>query len=339
MIMSNGLIERFSGNGELVTPSQALATTEASRTQAEVQAQLMVAQARPRDQVQAVDRIMTSCQRQRLAEGASYQYSKGGSKITGPSVRLLECIAQNWGNIQFGFRELSQGGGESTVEAFAWDMETNAKRSLTFVVPHRMKSGRGFKQLTDPREIYEYVANQAQRRVRSCLEAVIPRDIVEDAVDECERTLVEKANVTPESIKKMVAAFENEFGVTRGQIEARIQRKLDAVAPAQFVGLRRIFNSLKEGMSEAKDWFKPEDAGGTQEAAKPKAAESTKDKLKAGKSEPPKPSEAFVDYERRLLASASAAEALGVASEIDGDERLTSDEMKSLTKIVKELTK
>ena len=275
----SSLIERFAGNGngEMVAPTQTLATAESSRVQAEVQAQLTVAQARPRNQMQCVDRIMNACQRQRLAEGASYQYSKGGSKITGPSVRLLECIAQNWGNVQFGFRELAQSNGESTVEAYAWDMETNAKRSLTFVVPHRMKAGKTFKQLTDPREIYEYIANQAQRRVRSCLEAVIPRDIIEDAVDECERTLVEKADITPESIKKMVSAFQSDFGVKREQIEKRIQRKLDAIAPAQFVALRRIYNSLKDGMSEPKDWFEPLEEETNKTETKP--AKSLKEKL------------------------------------------------------------
>jgi hypothetical protein len=52
-----------------------------------------------------------------------------------------------------------------------------------------------------------------------------------------------------------VDSFHNEFGVTIHQIEGRIQRKLDAITPANLVGLRRIFNSLRDGMSSVEDWF------------------------------------------------------------------------------------
>ena len=122
--MTNGLIAnqaKANGGGitgELIQPQQSLAVTESSRTLAEVQASLTVAAARPRNTRAAIDRIMTACQRARLAEGATYEFSRGGSKVSGPSIRLLESIATNWGNIQFGFRELSQSHGESTVEAF-----------------------------------------------------------------------------------------------------------------------------------------------------------------------------------------------------------------------------
>src|SRR5262249_38347346 len=46
-----------------------------------------------------------------------------------------------------------------------------------------------------------------------------------------------------------------EFGVTAAQIETRIQRRLEAIRPAQVVGLRKVYNSLRDGMSVAADWF------------------------------------------------------------------------------------
>jgi hypothetical protein len=236
-------------------PSQSLTVTESSRTLAETQAALTVAKASPRDQVAAVDRIMTACQRQRLAENAAYEFTKGGTGVRGASITLLEAIAQQWGNIAFGFRELSRRAGESTVEAFAWDQETNARSVKTIIVPHKigLKGGK-LKPLTDPREIKDWLANQAQRVVRTCLQAVIPRDIVEDAVDECTRTLTEKSKVTPDSLKKLLDAFAG-MGVTKPQIEARIQRNLDSISPAQLANMRRIHTSIKDGMSSPGDWF------------------------------------------------------------------------------------
>ena len=68
-----------------------------------------------------------ACTRQGLAEQALYSYQKGGTEVSGSSIRLAETLAQNWQHMQFGIRELSQSGGESTVEAFAWDLQRSFK--------------------------------------------------------------------------------------------------------------------------------------------------------------------------------------------------------------------
>jgi hypothetical protein len=278
--MSNGLI-RNEDERDLVVPQQtAAAISDQRRAMSEVQAALMVAAGRPRDMVAAQDRIRTACQRPRLAELSQYSYSRGGTEITGPSIRLLETIAGAWGNLQYGFRELEQRQGESQVEAFAWDLETNTKAVRVFSMPHVIGTKRGPKQLTDSRDIYEWVANQAQRRVRACLQEVIPRDIVEDATDECTKTMHTKDPVTPEKTAKLVEAF-GAFGVTKEQIEARLQRKIDTMQPAQMVSLRRIYMSLKDGMSQPGEWF------AQPEAEKPADAPATlKEKLRKRKAEP-----------------------------------------------------
>jgi hypothetical protein len=46
-----------------------------------------------------------------------------------------------------------------------------------------------------------------------------------------------------------------EFGVTPAQIEARIQRNLDAITAPLMVELGRIYNSLRDGMSRPDAWF------------------------------------------------------------------------------------
>lgn len=244
--------------GELMpkpeTSPAVLAEAAAQREIAEVQAAMIIAKRFPRNQAQAIDRIMIACQRSTLAESALYSYSRGGTEITGPSIRLAEAIAQQWGNLQFGVRELEQRAGESTIEAYAWDLETNTRQSKTFQVKHRRYTKMGNYDLTDPRDIYELVANQGARRLRACILGVIPGDIVEAAQTQCEQTLKAKADISPEAVKKMIAAFE-QFGVSREQIEARIQRKLDSITAAQVIALRKIFNSLKDGMSGPKDWF------------------------------------------------------------------------------------
>lgn len=236
----------------------AAAHTDQQRAIAEVQAALAIARMNPRDPRVAMDRILNACTRPTLADAAVYTYSKGGSDVSGPSIRLAEAIAQSWGNMQFGIREIDQSGNESTVQAYAWDVETNTRREITFQVPHIRYTRSGSKRLEDPRDVYELVANQGARRLRACILAVIPGDVTEAAVKQCEVTMKTTADTTPEAMQKMVAAFEP-YGVTRAQIEKRIQRRLDAIQPAQVVSLKKIYASLRDGMSSSSDWFDAED--------------------------------------------------------------------------------
>lgn len=258
--MSNLINNPFGNGQDVVTrPSGgALSNTDQQRAIAEVQAAMVVARSNPRNPVQAMDNILNACTRQSLAESAIYQYARGGTDISGPSIRLAEAVAQHWGNIQFGVREIDQSNGSSTVQAYAWDVETNTRREMVFQVPHIRNTRNGSYQPTDARDIYELVASQGARRLRACILSVIPGDVIEAAVKQCNTTLLSTADVSEESIKKLAIAFE-EFGITKNQIEKRIQRRLSAIQPAQVVQLRNIYVSLRDGMSSPEEWFESEE--------------------------------------------------------------------------------
>ena len=234
--------------------STALTQTGAAREESEVQSMMVIAKRFPRDPVQAVDRILQACTRQTLAEGALYSYNRGGSEITGPSIRLAEAMAQAWGNLQFGIRELDQRNGESTVEASAWDLETNTRQIKVFQVKHERHTRKGVNKLTDPRDVYELVANQGARRLRACILGVIPGDVTEAAVQQCEVTLAAQADTSPEGVKKLTDAF-GKIGVSTEAIVKRLGNRLDAIRPAQILQLRKIYTSIKDGMSVPGDWF------------------------------------------------------------------------------------
>lgn len=255
--------------------------TDSSRAVAEVQAALFIARTNPRDQKRAMDRILNACCRPSLAESAIYAYARGGNSITGPSIRLAEAVAQQWGNMQFGIRELSNSGGKSEVQAFAWDVETNTRREITFTVPHIRHTKKGSYKLEDPRDIYELVANQGARRLRACILAVVPGDVVEAAVNQCQLTLQSHTDVTAEGIKKLIEAFEP-LNVTKTQIEKFCQCRAEAIKPAQIVRLRSIYTSLRDGMSSPSDWFEPDETQAPA-AIEAKAEPSLKDKIKARK--------------------------------------------------------
>lgn len=281
----------------VAVPKQSMMEVAQSREVAEVQAGMLIAQRFPRNEVLAMDRILQAFTRPTLAEQAMYTYARGGSDITGPSIRAAEAIAQNWGHIHFGVRELYQANGESAVEAFAWDVQTGSRDSKVFQVPHFRDTKRGRYKLEDARDIYELVANVGARRKRACILSVIPGDVVEQAMKQAELTLHTKAEVTPERLKGIVEKF-GEFSITQAQIEKRIQRRLEALTPALMVQLGKILNSLRDGMSAPTDWFEVVASGDASAATS--AVDRVKAAVKAGKKpeaateqQPPVPGASF----------------------------------------------
>lgn len=226
----------------------ALATTRQAQ---EVQAHMVMAKKFPRDENQCMERILKACTRKTLAESAIYSYPRGGQEVTGPSIRLAECIAQNWGNIDFGYIELEQKNGESTVMAYAWDLETNVRQSKVFTVPHRRDTKSGSYPLTDARDIYELIANQAARRVRSCVLAIIPGDVIEAAAQQCEVTMkggrLNSGMSLEELIADMVTHFAD-YNVTEEMLEAYIGKNIEAFNEKDVSKLRKVYTSLKDGI-------------------------------------------------------------------------------------------
>lgn len=226
-----------------------------TRQAAEVQAAMVVAKRFPRDETAAFARIMAACKRKTLADQALYAYPRGGETVTGPSIRLAEALAQAWGNVDCGLAELDQRNGETIMQACAWDLESNTRIVRTFSVRHERHTRNGVKKLTDPRDIYELGANQGARRLRACILAVIPGDVVEAAVSECEKTMQgDNSEPIADRARKMVAAFA-EMGVTQAQIEKRLGHKVSAIQPTELVHLQKVFRALRDGMGAVADYF------------------------------------------------------------------------------------
>lgn len=241
---------------EMTTGRSVTAEMVTSRQTQEVQGQIIMAKKFPRDEITARNRILTACQRKKLAEQAEYEYQRGDSKVVGVSIRLAEAMAQNWGNMDFGFVEMEQRSGESQVMAYAWDLETNTRQTKIFSVPHVRETKKGNYPLTKPRDIYEQVANQAARRVRACILGIIPGDIVEEAVEQCHKTLMGKDDIPLiDRIQKCVLIAEKEYQIPKESLEKYIGCKAEAFSMNDLIRLNRVFNSIKDGMAKREEIF------------------------------------------------------------------------------------
>ena len=235
--------------------NQGTVAIEASRAIAEAQGKLVIAKRFPRDEVEAYAKAMEACQRPTMAAKAFYSFPRGGQTVEGPTIRFAEELARCWGNIDYGIKELSQDDGKSEMQAYAWDLETNAQSVQNFTNPHQREQGKKMVQLTSQRDIYENNANMATRRLRSRILAILPSWFVEDAIEECKKTLAGR-NDTPliDRVKKMVVAFAK-IGVTQEQIERRLKKKIDTMNADDFVEYTGIYNAIKQGESKIAEWF------------------------------------------------------------------------------------
>ena len=250
--MNNGI------TAQLDKINQGTIAIEASRAIAEAQGKLVIAKRFPRDEVAAYAKAMEACQRLKMAEKAFYAFPRGGQTVKGPTIRFAEELARCWGNIDYGIKELSQDDGKSEMQAYAWDLETNAQSVQNFTNPHQREQGKKMVALTSQRDIYENNANMATRRLRARILAILPSWFVEECIAECERTLAGQ-NDTPlvDRVKKMVVQFAR-FGVTQEQIEHRLKRKIDTMNADDFTEYIGIYNAIKQNESKVSDWFEAE---------------------------------------------------------------------------------
>lgn len=242
-------------NASFENINQGTVAVESSRAIAEAQGKLVIAKRFPRNEIEAYAKVMQCCQRKSMAEKAFYSYSRGGSTVSGPTIRFAEELARCWGNVDYGIKELSQDNGKSEMQAYAWDLETNAISVQNFTNPHIRETKNGSVTLSSQRDIYEINANMGARRLRSRILAILPADLVDEAIDQCKKTL---SGATDEPlidrVKKMVVQFEK-YGVNQKQIEKRLKKSIETMTNDDFIEFVGIFNSIKDGAGKVSDWF------------------------------------------------------------------------------------
>ena len=266
---------------DLMTPMPKAGGTMAARTVAEIQAQVFMAKQFPRNENQARARILRSCQRPGLASKAIYTYPKGGQRVTGPSIRLAEALAQAWGNLDFNTVILEQRETESVCLSYCWDVETNTRASRSFIVPHKISTKSGERVLTDPREIYELAANQGARRLRACILSIIPGDIVDEAMTACNETL-SGGNKKPliDRLRELADRFANYYSVPLESIERYFGYPLDAFTEMDGIALAGIYTALRDGHSKREDYFQLPKLTGAEAEEEPSKDEAAPTKNK-----------------------------------------------------------
>lgn len=227
--------------------------------EAEIKAAITVALKFPRNEDKAFQSLMRACQRTSFADEVSYSFPRGGSEVTGPSIYLAREAARVWGNMRHGFYITNDEIGYRTIEAFAWDLETNTKVIAQDSFEKLIYRKKGGWVKPDERDLRELTNRRAAILKRNCILEVLPKDLIEDARELAVKTLQTNAEQDPDGARKRVLLAFNTINVTAQMIEQKLKHPLAQAAPAEIAQLRQIYKSIADGNSTWADYLdKPE---------------------------------------------------------------------------------
>ena len=292
-IEETAIATRTSGTTELA-PSAAEAAA-----QHEIQGAIILARKFPRNEDQAYAALMRSCQRTSFADGASYSFPRGGAAVEGPSVKLAREAARLWGNILVRLEVLRDDDDSRHIRAVAWDLQTNARHTaedqfqkLIFRKGKNGAEGRWVKP--DERDLRELTNRRGAILERNCILKLMPPDMIDEARQQANDTLVKGAAQDPDGERKKAIRAFSELNVTPEMLEAYLKHPLAQSTPAEIADLRKIYASIRDGNSTWSDYVERPVAAGPEKGNLDMAGMSGKE---IPPRDEPKPAEATPERE------------------------------------------
>jgi len=261
------------GQSAPIVTAETASVAVAAREKAAVEARYLVAMGRPRNPDLARTRLMKRCDVPRFADLAEYSKPVGqGKKATGGSIRLMEEIARQWGNIDVQSMVVFDDDERRAIRVTAADLESNYQASIDVilektverkaprqgdvVVSERVnsKNERVFRiEADEDAFLVKQGANVAKAR-REMIRAIVPGDLVDEALERCLATRKQEVKRDPTAARKRIADSFYQIGVLPNQLcEYLGKPSLEAVTEAELEVLRSIYTAIKDGETNWKE--------------------------------------------------------------------------------------
>lgn len=249
-----------------VQATETSSSAVAAREKAAVEARFLVAISRPRNPDLARQRLLRRCESPVFADVAEYSKPIGGKKVTGGSIRLMEEIGRQWGNIDIRADITFDDQERRIVHVSATDLETNYSQSVDVILektverkfPKQGETVLSSRTNSKGETVYRIEAdedsfftkqnaNVAKAR-REMIRAVVPGDLVEEAISVARNTRRNEDAKDPAGSRKRIADSFFQIGVMANQLCEYLEKpSLEAVTDAEVEVLRQLYTSIKEG--------------------------------------------------------------------------------------------
>lgn len=240
----------FAGAG--TTAAQVQNNLQLMELQARMQIALNIG--RPQSE-QIISQIQHACSMPQLALKGVYELPRGDGIVDGPSVQLMETLAQIYGHVDYGHRVLDVTDSYTEVMVYAQDLATGTRRTIEVRIKHWRDTKSGGYKLKSERDIAELVMATVSRRVRRLLESIIPGYLVQMAVDQCDQTLVAQFGRQPDVADKIIKGYDK-LGISDRQLARKIGVKdVRKASVRQLARLGKLYRSISDGITTVEEAF------------------------------------------------------------------------------------
>jgi hypothetical protein len=259
--------EIVTSDGEVIQTGVALTDTRLAvdLARAEIDGQIATAKQYPRSITRVTGNILSLATLDvQAAEECMYALPRGGKPVVGPSIRLAEIVAGQWGNCRVGARVVDVNRGEKYIEAEGvfHDLETNTASKATV---RRRIVDRGGRLFNDDMIIVTGNAACSIAR-RNAILAGVPKAVWRKAYEAAEGAVKGDIKTLAERRAGMFKAFAA-FGVKPDQIYALMEvAGEDEITLDHIPTLTGMYQSLKNGEATVEQMFDARKIGSTHKA-------------------------------------------------------------------------
>jgi len=177
-----------------------------AQARADLDIQISTAKHYPRNIQKGFQNALSTVQSSRdIAESCFYTVPRGGKRISGPSVRLAEIMASNWGNLRVKTTIVDEGRDSVVCQASCIDLETNVGVSVE--VRRRITTKEGARYGDD---MINTTTNAASAiAFRNAIFKVIPAVYVQPIYDAARTLAVGKESDLDERRTRCIKYFES----------------------------------------------------------------------------------------------------------------------------------
>lgn len=242
---------------DLVDTNTALSERETiiqqlTRGEAEVQAAL--AKRFPRDYAISLKRTETMATANPDVAGACfYAMPRGDSMIEGPSIRLAEIAAQNWGNLRASASVIETAEETVTARGVCWDLETNYFISETRSRRILNKYGKRYNN-----DMINVTSNAACKiALREAIFSCIGKTVLDPIWQQCRIISIGESRSITDAWQKCCLVYAK-AGIDEARLLARVgQTSAEDVTRDDLATLRGLLTALRDSEISIEEAFKP----------------------------------------------------------------------------------
>lgn len=291
------------GSKSLAHSTETHTSALAAASKAAVEAKYTMALVRPRSVDNARVKTLQACARPKFAEAAKWSKPQGNKRIEGPSIRLAEELARNFGNIDITSTTLVDDPTKRIIQVEAKDLESNLTvgHPITIaktverrdhggrlVLGERLNSGGDKVYIVEATEdeLLNKINAQTSKAIRVLVLRLIPGDIVEEALAACAKTIKDRVTADPGAAKKALVDAFAAVGVMPKDLEGYLGHDLAQLQPAEVEDLRAVYSAVRDGDAKWSDFANQrgtENESQAEAGPKKSAAASLADQIKSRK--------------------------------------------------------